>query len=83
MLLAHGLDEIADIYILNDEDKALGLVLANKGFDVWMINNRGTCHSRQHIHFSLYQSEMWDFSFQEMAQFDVPAVLKYITKTTG
>ena len=67
VLLAHGLDEIADIYILNDEDKALALVLANKGYDVWLLNNRGTCHSREHSSFSLHNSAMWDFSFQEMA----------------
>lgn len=82
VLLAHGLDEIADVYIINSEDKSLGYLLANQGYDVWLMNNRGTAYSRQHHKYSISDSELWDYSFQEMASIDVPEVLDYITLTT-
>ena len=83
VILAHGLDEISDIWILNRGEKALGLLLANLGFDVWLLNSRGSAYSRQHAEFEVHQEELWDFSFQEMAEFDVPAMLRYVARQTG
>lgn len=82
ILLAHGLDESADIWILNHGESALAVFLANQGFDVWMLNNRGTTYSRQHAKYSVHQAELWDFSFQEMAMHDVPVTLNYISRKT-
>lgn len=41
ILLMHGLLGSSDSFIINDENKALGFVLANRGYDVWLGNNRG------------------------------------------
>ena len=62
-------------------------MLANAGYDVWLGNNRGNYYSREHT--SLHhdgddeeRKEYWDFSFHEMAEYDIPATLDYIlTKT--
>lgn len=83
VLLAHGLDELAHIWIINESDTALGLVLADKGYDVWLLNSRGSAYSREHEHLSVMDNKYWDFSFQEMAQHDVPAVLDYIYRLNG
>lgn len=80
LLLTHGLDESADIYILNAVEKSLGFVLAQHGYDVWLMNNRGTAYSRGHRKFNVKQREFWDFSFQEMGEFDIPAALEYISR---
>jgi len=82
VLLAHGLDESADIWIMNHGESALAVFLINQGFDVWLLNNRGTIYSRQHAKYSVHQSELWDFSFQEMGMYDVPATLNYISRKT-
>lgn|SRR3990167_951852 len=78
LLLTHGLDESADIWILNEVDKCVAFVLANAGYDVWLLNNRGTAYSRGHKKFNVKQAEFWNFSFQEMASFDIPATLDTI-----
>ena len=65
----HGLLDSSDTFIINDEDKALAFVLANRGYDVWLGNNRGNKHSPP-IH--------WDFTFEEMAIYDLPAAFSYI-----
>ena len=49
MYLQHGLLDSSDSFIINEESKALGFVLANKGYDVWIGNTRGNKHSIEHI----------------------------------
>ena len=83
VLLAPGLDESADAWILNRANNSLPFYLLEKGFDVWLLNNRGCSYSREHTEYHISHSKLWDFSFQEMAQFDVPATLRFITAHTG
>lgn len=82
VLLVHGLDESAHGWIINDPDKALGTVLADQGYDVWMLNNRGTVYSRHHLEHTIDSKEIWDFSFQEMAEYDIVSTIKMITEKT-
>jgi pimeloyl-ACP methyl ester carboxylesterase len=68
---------------VNDEDKAPGLILANKGFDVWIGNSRGNKHSRNHTSLNPDKSkEFWMFTFQHMADYDLPAAFRYIATQT-
>jgi len=46
--LQHGLLDCSDTFIINEETKALAFVLANRGYDVWLGNNRGNKHSKRH-----------------------------------
>jgi len=64
-------------------DHAWGLLMADAGFDVWMGNSRGNVYSRDHATLNPKKREYWKFSFEEMAQFDVPANINYILKWTG
>ncbi len=67
----HGLLDCSDTFIINDEDKSLAFVLANKGYDVWLGNNRGTKHSRDHTTFTRKDKEYWEFTFEEMGIYDL------------
>ena len=61
--LQHGLIDSSDTFIINYEDKAMGFVLANRGYDVWLGNVRGNKHSLEHVKFSRKDKEFWNFSF--------------------
>ena len=77
-----GLLGSSDAFIINDENEALGFVLANNGYDVWLGNNRGNKHGRNHKKLSTNDKAFWDFSFEEMAIYDIPAAFHYIFTVT-
>lgn len=61
----------------------MAFFLADAGFDVWMNNSRGNRFSRQHRYLDPdLHEEYWDYSFQEMAQYDQPALIQHILNVT-
>lgn len=57
---------------------------ANRGYDVWLGNSRGNKHSRKHIKYNPDKDkEFWQFSFQHMADYDLPAVFSHIYSITN
>jgi len=79
----HGLLDSSDTFIINDETKAIAFVLANRGYDVWLGNNRGTKHGHEHVTYKTSDHVFWDFTFEEMAIFDLPAGFQYIHDRTN
>lgn len=59
-------------------------MLANKGYDIWLGNSRGNKHSRKHVKYNPDKDkEFWEFSFQHMADYDLPAFFKYVYNHTN
>ena len=58
------------------------------GFDLWLNNSRGNIYSRDHMNIDLNNcsqeenDKYFSFSFDEMAQYDLPAMWKYILDYT-
>lgn len=61
--------------------------MADAGFDVWMGNARGTRNSRRHISLNPDDTEekldFFDFSFEQIATEDLPAMIDYALAHTG
>ncbi|XP_035711822.1 gastric triacylglycerol lipase-like [Folsomia candida] len=83
VILQHGLFASSFEWMMNKPDKLLALKLADSGWDVWLGNARGNAYSREHLTLSPSQKEFWEFSFHEMGDKDIPAVIDYILNTTG
>jgi pimeloyl-ACP methyl ester carboxylesterase len=83
VLLQHGLLDSSATWVLNRPDQSLGFLLADAGFDVWMSNSRGNAFSRNHTGFLPTSPAFWEFSFAEMAAYDLPAAVAYILQHTG
>nr|CAD7607756.1 unnamed protein product [Timema genevievae] len=62
---------------------SLGFILADAGYDVWMGNARGNIYSRSHVTLSPSQSKFWNFSWDEMGLYDLPAALELSLEVTG
>ncbi|KAJ8680379.1 hypothetical protein QAD02_016166 [Eretmocerus hayati] len=84
IFLQHGLMASSFDWVIGGKKRfALAFLLADQGYDVWMGNARGNIYSRCHIYYAPSQSEFWDFSWQEMGLYDLPAAIDYIAETTN
>lgn len=83
VLLQHGLFDSSLAWVANFPEQSLAYILADAGFDVWLGNNRGTRYSRNHVRISPLSKHFWNFSWTEMAEFDLPAEVEYVLHHTG
>ena len=72
VLLQHGMTSSAEVWNFGGEGYGTTFKLLDRGFDVWLGNNRGTKHSRQHVK-DLEPSDFFKFSFQQMGAYDLRA----------
>jgi lysosomal acid lipase/cholesteryl ester hydrolase len=45
---------------------------------VWLGNIRGNTYSRRHVQYNNDDEKYWDFSWDEMGYYDIPAQIDYI-----
>ncbi|XP_039191871.1 lysosomal acid lipase/cholesteryl ester hydrolase-like isoform X1 [Crotalus tigris] len=82
VFLQHGIFGEASHWVENMANNSLGFILADENCDVWLGNSRGTSWSQRHRSFSVDQEDFWNFSFHEMAMYDLPATINFILKKT-
>ncbi|KAI5641379.1 alpha/beta hydrolase fold domain-containing protein [Phthorimaea operculella] len=83
VLLHHGLLGSSADWLMLGAEKSLPYLLNKAGYDVWMINARGNYYSQKHLKLSTKSIEFWNFTWQEMGQYDLPAVIDYIRYVKG
>jgi pimeloyl-ACP methyl ester carboxylesterase len=83
VFLLHGLDAQAKSWIVN-APTCPGFYLVDAGFDVWLGNSRGSAPSQGHVKWdSKIDPEYWLFTWQHMAEFDIPASVLYVLQYTN
>jgi pimeloyl-ACP methyl ester carboxylesterase len=70
-------------WLMNLPDQSIGYMLADAGYDVWLLNHRGNTYSRRHKFLDPDEREYWQFSYDEQGNYDLPAAIDYIIKETG
>jgi len=83
VFLQHGILDTAATYTMNLPKQSLAFILADAGYDVWLGNSRGNTYSTRHVKYTIKDKQFWDFSFEEMAKFDLPASIDFVLKTTN
>ena len=78
LILQHGLLDGAFTFLILEQD-SLAKKLCEEGYIVYLPYIRGTQFSRSHLDYdSSLNSEYWDFSFDQMAKYDLPAIINYV-----
>ena len=78
VILQHGVFDSSDGWVCNGENHSIPFVLASHNFDVWLTNSRGNKYCKKHEIFDEKSFEFWQYSFNELGMYDIPAVIKYI-----
>ncbi|XP_077529587.1 lipase member K-like [Haemaphysalis longicornis] len=82
VLLVHGLLSSAVEWVINESHQSLGYLLADAGYDVWLGNCRGTPYSR-HVRYHDGEAQYWDYRLDEVAIFDLPALVDHVLSRSG
>ncbi|XP_072399745.1 gastric triacylglycerol lipase-like [Diabrotica undecimpunctata] len=83
VLLIHGMSASIDMFLLQGPGKALAYVLADSGYDVWLLNGRGCWKSQRHKFYNINKHrQYWKFSFHEIAIHDLATNIDFLLKNT-
>lgn len=81
LLFIHGLCDSADGWIIR-ENNSLGFALSDFGYDLWFTNLRGSKYSRRHKTLDPdVDRNYWNFGYDQMAIYDLPAMIDYILES--
>ncbi|KAG7017819.1 Triacylglycerol lipase 2, partial [Cucurbita argyrosperma subsp. argyrosperma] len=83
VIVQHGILVDGMSWLLNSPEQNLPLILADNGFDVWISNTRGTQFSRRHTALNPADREFWNWSWDELAAYELPAVFDHVSQQTG
>lgn len=83
VFLQHGLLSSSADWVMNFPEESLGFILADAGYDVFLGNIRGNTYSRRHVKLTPKMKEFWEFSFDEMGKYDLPAMIDFALNVTG
>ncbi|XP_027101939.2 triacylglycerol lipase 2 isoform X1 [Coffea arabica] len=83
VLLQHGVLVDGMTWLLNSPQQSLAMILADRGFDVWIANIRGTRYSRRHVTLDPSKPEFWNWTWDDLVMHDLPALLDFVFQQTG
>jgi lysosomal acid lipase/cholesteryl ester hydrolase len=79
----HGLMMNSEVWVCQTErERCLPFELVERGYDVWLGNNRGNKYSKKSVHTPPTASAFWNFSMDQFAFRDIPDSIAYILETT-
>ncbi|KAF1915761.1 Alpha/Beta hydrolase protein [Ampelomyces quisqualis] len=80
--LHHGLMMNSEVWVcLTERERCLPFELVERGYDVWLGNNRGNKYSKKSVHTAPTASRFWNFSMDQFAFHDIPDSIAYILAT--
>uniref|UniRef100_A0A2A4J9X8 Partial AB-hydrolase lipase domain-containing protein n=1 Tax=Heliothis virescens TaxID=7102 RepID=A0A2A4J9X8_HELVI len=83
VLLSHGILNTADDFMIRGETSLIYL-LAEEGFDVWVITYRGSRYSRKHVTLDpdTDKRKFFNYSMNELGKKDLKAIIDLVLNTT-
>ena len=82
-MLQHGLLDDAFTWLVPSWNTTLVKLLIDNGYELWLTNNRGNRYSYQHETLTTKDNQFWNFTFNEMGEYDLPDTVEYIKYKTN
>lgn len=83
VLLMNGLLASSDCFLDAGANAGLPFLLSDACFDLWVGNARGTYYGRRHTTLNPDSDKaFWDFTVEEIGQYDLPATIDYVLNHT-
>lgn len=83
VIIQHGVLVDGVTWVLNSAEQNLPMILADNGYDVWIANTRGTRFSRRHTSLSPSDPTFWNWSWDELLIYDLPALFDHVSQQTA
>lgn len=80
LIIQHGLFQSSGVFVTNEHD-SMAFYFAEQGYDVWLGNNRAVVPG--HVEISEQDEEYWNWGLDELAKYDFPAIVNYVSQHTG
>lgn len=80
---------VPDIVVAHFQERILlcsaAFAYAGAGFDVWLVNNRGTRYGREHsaLNHEEHHYDFYEFTIVELGAIDLAEQIDYILSETG
>ncbi|GMS85664.1 hypothetical protein PENTCL1PPCAC_7839, partial [Pristionchus entomophagus] len=82
VLVQPGLLMDSACFVSNGPNGSLAFLLHDAGHDVWLGNSRGG-HYSEHTKLTRSDGKFWDFTWEDLAEHEIPSIIDYILKETG
>ena len=79
IFLQHGILASSWCWLIHTH-YAPAVLLYRQGYEIFLGNNRGNIFSTNHTHLKTDSKQFWNFTFDDMAHKDLPAMLSYTSK---
>ncbi|GMR54832.1 hypothetical protein PMAYCL1PPCAC_25027, partial [Pristionchus mayeri] len=83
VIFSHGLAADSTQYIINPPESSPAFILADAGFDVFLLNHRGGTYSKRHLRLKPWDNKFWQFTMDELSMYDCPAAIDKAMEITG
>ncbi|XP_034250214.1 lipase 1-like [Thrips palmi] len=81
VVFGHGLASSDEQWYFRPD--GLVLMLADRGYDLWTFNYRGSFYCRKHQTLTTKDHDFWDFSWHENGVVDQAESIDYVLRATG
>ncbi|CAH1102979.1 unnamed protein product [Psylliodes chrysocephalus] len=81
IIIVHGI-AMSALGWVNRGNVSLARLLGDLGYDVWMLNYRGTWYSKGHVNLTTEDPNYWKYTLHELGVYDVRSIIKLVNEKT-
>ncbi|XP_003737592.1 lipase member J-like [Galendromus occidentalis] len=74
---------LSTIWVMDMPNNSFAFILADRGYDVWLANCRGSSFGKHHTNLTIYDSQFWHFTLIDIGAKDLAAQIDYALKVSG